>query len=86
MPFVPPRPACAHLQHLSRHRVAAGTLADRSWQYRKCDEIRKILAEDATRDRKTGRPLVYASTDAHSLRRYSDETWSATSSAGPCAT
>jgi hypothetical protein len=63
---------------LSRHMVAAGTLADSSWQYRKCDEIRKILAEDATRDKKTGRPLVYASTDAHALRRYSDETWSAT--------
>jgi len=63
---------------LSRHMVAAGTLADSSWQYRKRDEIRELLARNATKDQKTGRPLVYASTDAHALRGYSDETWNAT--------
>ena len=62
---------------LSRHMVAAGTLADSSWQYRKRDEIRRILADQATRDKKTGRPLVYTSTDAHALRGYVDETWNA---------
>jgi hypothetical protein len=33
------------------------------------------LATQATRDKRTGQPIVYFSTDAHALRRFIDETW-----------
>ena len=43
--------------------------------YRSPAEIKEILVTRATRSHKTGRPLIYFSTDAHALRRYVDETW-----------
>jgi hypothetical protein len=60
---------------LERHAVRAGTAIPPEWQYRRPEEIRKILQERATRDSLSGRPVVYASTDAHALRRFVDETW-----------
>ncbi len=52
-------------------------LIDRRWLYRAPDVIRSILTERATKNTKTGQPLIYFSTDAHSLRRYVDDTWDA---------
>jgi hypothetical protein len=34
-----------------------------------------LLRDCATRDSKSARPIVYASTDAHALKRFVDETW-----------
>lgn len=62
---------------IARHMVRVGLLVDRDWTYRPTEQIRSILAEKATRCRKSGKPIVYISTDAHALRCYVDETWDA---------
>ncbi len=62
---------------IARHMVKVSGLVDRGWTYRCPDEIAEILRTRATRDKETGRPLLYASTDAHALRTYVDETWDA---------
>lgn len=60
---------------IARHTVAAGMVIDAMWQYRRVQHIREALRDRATRDKDSGRPIVYASTDAHALRRYVGETW-----------
>ena len=62
---------------IARHAVRVGNLIDRQWLYRPVSELRKILSERATRDVETDLPIIYASSDAHALRRYVDETWDA---------
>lgn len=62
---------------IERHMVALSEMVDPSWVYERPEEIRRILVERATRDKKTDRPLIYMSTDAHALRRYVDATWTA---------
>jgi hypothetical protein len=60
---------------IERHMVAASKLVDPKWLYRRPEDIRRTLRERATRDKKTNRPIIYASTDGHALRRYIDDTW-----------
>jgi hypothetical protein len=62
---------------IARHMVTVGSLVGREWTYRTAEDIADVLLTRATRDPKTGRPLLYASTDAHALRVYVDETWDA---------
>lgn len=62
---------------IARHMVTVGNLVDREWTYRTPESIAELLWTRATRDPNTGRPLLYASTDAHALRTYVDETWDA---------
>ncbi|MCP4640795.1 MAG: transposase [bacterium] len=62
---------------IARHTVRIGTMVEPEWLYKPPSEIREILATRATRDRKSGLPILYASLDAHALRRYVDETWDA---------
>lgn len=62
---------------LERHAVLAGSAIPPEWQYRRPEVIRDILRDRATRDTGSGRPLVYVSTDAHALRRFVDDTWTA---------
>lgn len=62
---------------VQRHAVLVGQHIEREWLYARPAQIRKNLAERATRDAKTGRPLVYVSTDAHALRLLPGETWQA---------
>ena len=68
-----------HLEDTSiaRHMVTVGHLIDRDWTYRSAEDIAELLQTRATRDPETERPLLYASTDAHALRTYADETWDA---------
>jgi hypothetical protein len=54
---------------IASHMVTVGSMVDWRWLYRPVDEIREILRTRATRDAETGRPIIYASTDAHALRR-----------------
>lgn len=61
---------------LSAHAVRIGRLVDRAWQYRPRAEIVEILRNKAARDR-SGRPILYASTDALALRRFVDDTTAA---------
>lgn len=60
---------------IASHAVRAGLHMSRDWLYKTPADIREILRERATRDNTTGRPLVYASTDAHALSMYVDWTW-----------
>jgi hypothetical protein len=60
---------------IQAHLVSVSQLIDRSFLYRDADTIRNILANHATRDRQTGQPILYMSSDAHALRRLVDETW-----------
>jgi hypothetical protein len=60
---------------IAEHAVTVGTLVGRQWLFQTPSEIRSVLLTRATRDRKTNQPLLYFSTDAHALRRYTDETW-----------
>jgi hypothetical protein len=62
---------------ISRHMGVIGALLDRVWTCRASEEVATLLLDRATKDRKTGRPLFYVSTDAHALRRYVDDTWKA---------
>jgi hypothetical protein len=62
---------------INTHVVRAGVTVDRSWLYRSKDEMRRLLKDRATCDLTTGKPLLYISSDAHALRRYVDDTWSA---------
>jgi hypothetical protein len=62
---------------IARHTVAIGAAIDRQWLYRPLIEIQELLSERAARDRETGKPVVYLSTDAHAERVYDDETWEA---------
>jgi hypothetical protein len=62
---------------VARHLGVVGAILDRTWTWRTPEDVAEILATKATRDRKSGRPLLYASTDAHALRRYVDDTWKA---------
>ena len=62
---------------IARHMMSAASLVDRHWLFRSPTELATLLDTRATRDTETGRPLLYASTDAHNLRVYVDETWDA---------
>jgi hypothetical protein len=62
---------------ISRHLGAVGSVLDRSWTCRTPEKVAKLLANRATRDQESGKPLLYISCDAHALRRYVDDTWKA---------
>ena len=62
---------------MARHIGIMGELIDEQWTYRTPEDIGQILENQATKDRQTGRPILYVSTDAHALRRYDDDTWEA---------
>lgn len=62
---------------ISRHIGVLGGLLDHHWTCRSQEKVGEILRKRATKDLKTGRPLLYASTDAHALNRYVDDTWKA---------
>jgi hypothetical protein len=61
---------------VERHAVLVGQHVEREWLYRTPAEIREKL-RNARRDKQTGRPLLYVSTDAHALRFLVGETWRA---------
>lgn len=60
---------------ICRHMLLLGSMVEPQWLYRTPEDIRHILQNRATRDLKTGRPLLYVSSDAHALRRYAGLTW-----------
>ena len=60
---------------IARHAMRVGHVIDQKWLYKSRDAFRQILDERATRDRRTDRPIVYLSSDAHALRRYVNESW-----------
>jgi hypothetical protein len=60
---------------IERHAVAVGKAVPWSWLYRTPAAIRKVLRERAVRDLDTGLPIIYASTDAHALKRFVDDKW-----------
>ncbi len=62
---------------INDHMVTVSQLIDREWLYKTPETIREVLLHQATRDLKTGQPLLYLSSDAHALRRFVDETWDA---------
>lgn len=62
---------------ISRHIGVLGGLLDHRETCRTPGKLSEILAKRATIDSKTGRALLYVSTDAHALRRYVDDTWKA---------
>jgi hypothetical protein len=60
---------------ISRHILLLNNIVEPDWLYRRPQDIREVLTTKATRDRQTGQPLIYISTDAHALRRYIGATW-----------
>ncbi len=62
---------------IASHMVATGSSIDHRWLYKPVNEIKEILVERAERDRETGQPVMYGSTDAQAGRRYVDATWDA---------
>ncbi len=62
---------------IERHMVTISRLVDRTWLYQTPETIREVLRTRATRDLKTGKPMIYLSTDAHALRQLVDESWDA---------
>jgi len=62
---------------IERHAIRIGHLISQEWLYRPRADMVTILTNDATTDRKTGRPIIYVSCDAHALRRFVNESWTA---------
>jgi len=62
---------------IARHLRVVGPSLEQLWTCRSPEKVAVLLEKRATRDRETGRPLLYVSTDAHALRRYVDDTWKA---------
>lgn len=60
---------------IERHAVLVGNAVPVEMLYLKPEKLREVLQEKASRDSKTGRPIIYASTDAHALKRFVDENW-----------
>jgi hypothetical protein len=60
---------------IERHAVAVGKAIPSNWLYRTPADIRKVLRERAAQDLDTGLPIIYASTDAHALKRFVDDKW-----------
>ena len=60
---------------IERHAVAIGNAVPTDWLYQTPAKIRHILATQAVRDLDTGLPIIYASTDAHALKRFVDDKW-----------
>ena len=60
---------------IQAHLVSVSQLIDRNWLYCDAQSIRRVLAQRATRDRKTGKPILYMSSDAHAVRQLVDDTW-----------
>lgn len=61
---------------ISRHMGVVGQLLDHTWTCKTAAEVQKALA-GAVRDKQTGKPIIYFSSDAHAIRRYVDDTWDA---------
>lgn len=60
---------------LARHAYAVGTAIDKDWLYKPLDAVKEILRTRATRDRTSGKPLIYIASDAHAIVCYDDEAW-----------
>jgi len=60
---------------VERHAVAIGNAVPTDWLYQTPEKIRHILATQAMRDLDTNLPIIYASTDAHALKRFVDDKW-----------
>jgi len=60
---------------VERHAVAIGNAVPTEWLYQTPQRIRELLSTKAVRDVETGQPIIYASTDAHALKRFVDEKW-----------
>ena len=60
---------------IARHMLALSRMIEPEWLYKKPEDVRRTLRDKATRDKVTGRPLLYVSSDAHALRRYVGDTW-----------
>ena len=63
---------------IERHAVLIGNAVPKEWLYLAPESVRDILDKRAVRDSKTGHPIIYASTDAHALKRFVDEKWNPT--------
>ncbi len=62
---------------IARHVAAIGAIVGPADTYRPPDDVARLLRDCATADAKTGKPLLYLSTDAHALRRYVDDSFTA---------
>lgn len=62
---------------IQRHAVRVGHLIEQEWLYRSREDIVDILRHRATRDTETNKPILYWSSDAHALRRYVNESFTA---------
>lgn len=60
---------------ISRHMLVLSQMIEPEWLYRTPEDLRDTLRDKATRDKVTGCPIVYVSSDAHALRRYVGDTW-----------
>lgn len=60
---------------IERHAVTIGNAVPTEWLYQAPEAIREILATRAVRDTITDHPIIYASTDAHALKRFVDDRW-----------
>jgi len=57
---------------IERHAVLVGNAIPFEMLYMKPEKLREVLEKKASRDSETGRPIIYASTDAHALKRFVD--------------
>ena len=60
---------------IARHMLALSEMIEPEWLYKTPEDVRRTLRQKATRDKTTGRPVIYVSSDAHALRRYVGDTW-----------
>jgi len=60
---------------IARHAYAVGHALDRDWLYKPIDVFKELLRTRATRDRVSGKPLLYLASDAHAVVCYDEEAW-----------
>ena len=60
---------------IERHAVLVGNAIPVEMLYMRSEKLRQVLEKKASRDSETGLPIIYASTDAHALKRFVDENW-----------
>ena len=62
---------------IERYALRVGNMITQEWCYLRRENLVQVLRERATCDALTGRAILYASCDAHALRRYAGSSWQA---------
>lgn len=64
-----------HDTTIASHCVTVASALDRRWFYESPEVFMNVLRRRAILDKRTGKPLIFVSSDAHAQRFYEGDTW-----------